>query len=187
MPVEFLTDAKAGAYGRFPATVSDAQLAEYFHAAADEEAILERRMDHNRLGFAIQLGTVRFLGTFVADPAHVPRAVVEHVAAQLGIDDLSALERYWGTVKLTDLRIYSAPWTLHKLLILRSSADRFRLQNPRTLLNLTVPPKTFSMWCHSERSVTRWQPQDLRRHFASEYNGIYVDPPTDGSPFYIPA
>ena len=33
MPVEFLTDAKAGAYGRFPATVSDAQLAEYFHAA----------------------------------------------------------------------------------------------------------------------------------------------------------
>ena len=40
MPVEFLTDAKAGAYGRFPATVSDAQLAEYFHAAADEEAIL---------------------------------------------------------------------------------------------------------------------------------------------------
>ena len=72
-------------------------LAEYFHAAADEEAILERRMDHNRLGFAIQLGTVRFLGTFVADPAHVPRAVVEHVAAQLGIDDLSALERYWDS------------------------------------------------------------------------------------------
>ena len=27
--------------------------------------------------------------------------------------------------------------------------------------------------------------QDIRRHFASEYNGIYVDPPTDGSPFYI--
>ena len=97
MPVEFLTDAKAGAYGRFPAAVSDAQLAEYFHAAADEEVILERRMDHNRLGFAIQLGTVRFLGTFVADPAHVPRAVVEHVAAQLGIDDLSALERYWDS------------------------------------------------------------------------------------------
>ena len=33
----------------------------------------------------------------IADPAHVPRAVVEHVAAQLGIDDLSALERYWDS------------------------------------------------------------------------------------------
>ena len=84
MPVEFLTDAKGKRLRPiFPATVSDAQLAEYFHAAADEEAILlERRMDPNRLGFAIQLGTVRFLGTFVADPAHVPRAVVEPVAAQ---------------------------------------------------------------------------------------------------------
>ena len=42
-------------------------------------------------------------------------------------------------VKLTDLRIYSASWTLPKLLILRSSGDRFRPQNPRILLNLTVP------------------------------------------------
>lgn len=77
--------------------MSDVQLAEYFHAAVDEEAILERRMDHNRLGFAIQLGTVRFLGTFVADPAHVPRAVLEYVAAQLGIDDLSTLERWFSS------------------------------------------------------------------------------------------
>ena len=34
---------------------------------------------------------------------------------------------------------FSAPWTLHKLLILRLSSDRFRLQTPRILLNLTVP------------------------------------------------
>ena len=26
--------------------------------------------------------------------------------------------------------------------------------------------------------------QDIRRHFASEYTGIYVGPPTDGNPFY---
>ena len=42
-------------------------------------------------------------------------------------------------IKLTDLWTYSAPWTLHKLLILRSSDGRFRLQNPRIPLNLTVP------------------------------------------------
>ena len=34
---------------------------------------------------------------------------------------------------------YSAPWPLSKLLILRSTNDRFLLQNPRILLNLTVP------------------------------------------------
>ena len=44
-----------------------------------------------------------------------------------------------GTVKLTDLWTYSAPWILHKLLILRLSSDRFRLQTQRILLNLTVP------------------------------------------------
>ena len=44
-----------------------------------------------------------------------------------------------GAVKLTDLRTYSASWPLPKLLILRSSADGYRLQNTRILLNLTVP------------------------------------------------
>ena len=44
-----------------------------------------------------------------------------------------------GAVKLTDLRTSSALWTLPKLFILRSSADQFRLQNPRILLNLIVP------------------------------------------------
>ncbi len=34
---------------------------------------------------------------------------------------------------------YSAPWPLSKLLILRSTDNRFRLQNPRILFNLTVP------------------------------------------------
>ena len=44
-----------------------------------------------------------------------------------------------GTVKLTNLWTYSAPWTRHKLLILSSSSDRFRLQTQSILLNLTVP------------------------------------------------
>ena len=44
-----------------------------------------------------------------------------------------------GTVKVTDLRAYSAPCPLPKLLILRSTDDQFRLQNPRILLSLTVP------------------------------------------------
>ena len=51
------------------------------------------------------------------------------------------LENPSGMFKLTDLRTYLASWPLPKLLILRSTADCFRLQNQRILLSLTVPDK----------------------------------------------
>jgi hypothetical protein len=40
----------------------------------------------NQLGWALQLGTVRFLGTFLEDPESAPAAVVDYVAEQLGQD-----------------------------------------------------------------------------------------------------
>ena len=47
-----------------------------------------------RLGFALQLGTVRFLGTFLDDPTAVPPSVIKTVGRQIGIADTDCLARY---------------------------------------------------------------------------------------------
>ncbi len=95
MPVEFLTEDQQRRYGSYTETPSPPQLARYFHFDdRDRQLINRRQRDHTRLGFAVQLGTVRFLGTFLPNPTAVPEPVVTYVANQLDLEDPHCLPKY---------------------------------------------------------------------------------------------
>ena len=95
MPVSFLSTTQRERYGRYPETLSSEELARYFHLDDDDrEWIATKRRDSHRLGYALQLTTARFLGTFLEDPAAVPGAVLHTLSSQLGIADPDCVLAY---------------------------------------------------------------------------------------------
>lgn len=95
MPVEFLTDEQASAYGRFTGDPSLPELERFYFLDDRHRALVEKRRGNgNRLGFALRLGTLRHLGTFLPDPVEVPTPAVDYVARQLEVADPSCLKAY---------------------------------------------------------------------------------------------
>jgi hypothetical protein len=86
MPVRFLTPEQRENYARYSGSPMPEELRRFFHLNDDDLAQIKScRGEHNRLGLAVQLSTVRFLGTFLDDPVAVPSPVVQTLALQLGI------------------------------------------------------------------------------------------------------
>ncbi|GGV00544.1 hypothetical protein GCM10010211_79780 [Streptomyces albospinus] len=120
MPVEFLTDEQAAGYAAFRGAPSRSELERFFFLDdADRELVESKRRAHNRLGFAVQLTTVRFLGVFPEDAAGVPVEVVDYLAGQLGIVDSTVLEAYGEREKTR----FEHMWELRRLLEYREFAE----------------------------------------------------------------
>lgn len=93
MPGQFFTKAERERLQSFPAEIAPEDVITFFTLSPDDQAKVQKRTgDHNLLGFALQLGTLRYLGFVPDNLTHVPKAVVDYVAHQLKVapDVLSA-------------------------------------------------------------------------------------------------
>lgn len=83
MPVQFLSEAEHKSLNRFPSEISSEDLNRFFLLSDRELSILKQlRAEHNRLGFALQLCCLRYLG-FFPEELQLPEAVINYVAQQL--------------------------------------------------------------------------------------------------------
>jgi hypothetical protein len=87
----------------------------------DEDRVLvgRRRGDHMKLGFALQLVTVRYVGRFLEDPLDVPGVVLDFVAGQLEIDDPSRVKRYTEREKTR----FDQAWEIQRVYALKDFDD----------------------------------------------------------------
>lgn len=83
MPVQFLSEAEHKSLNRFPSEISSEELNRFFLLSDKELSILKQlRAEHNRLGFALQLCCLRYLG-FFPEELQLPKPVINYVAQQL--------------------------------------------------------------------------------------------------------
>jgi len=95
MPVDFLTTKQKENYSILPKKFTHEILHKYFHLDDYDKSIIKIcRRSHNKLGYALQLTTLRFIGVFLANPTDVPEIVITYLANQLDIKDTSNLKDY---------------------------------------------------------------------------------------------
>src|ERR1700752_4078556 len=86
MPIGFLPPADHDRLNHFPAQIPDDDLRAFFLLSdADQQLINRQREPHTRLGFALQLCALRYLGFAPDDLSTAPAEVVGYVARQLAV------------------------------------------------------------------------------------------------------
>ena len=87
MPGQFLTDIERLRLTTYPAEVLPEDVTAYFTLTETDRAqLMVLRGDHNKLGWALQLCTLRFMGFCPDDLTTAPGVVVATLAQQLDLD-----------------------------------------------------------------------------------------------------
>lgn len=100
LPVAFLTAEQQKRYGRFAGDPAPEQLDRFFHLNEDDLEFVR-----GNLGRALQLGTVRFLGTFLNNVSDVPASVVRYVAHQICEHDPFGFLETYGQSQMSRLHV----------------------------------------------------------------------------------
>ncbi len=123
-------------YDSFPEEIDEPALARFFSLSErDLKAARTHRGDHNRLGWALQLGCLRWLGWQPVTFAGLPTAAVTVVARQLNVasvalQDYTPSQRMWQyhaaeVVKHTSWRSFGAQERDDLLKLLRDRARQY--------------------------------------------------------------
>jgi hypothetical protein len=87
MPVQLFTEAERARRHRFPDVIADEDLVTFFTLSEwDLRSIPCSRDPHNRLGYTLQLCTLRFMGFVPDDLSSAPPDAVAFVAHQLAVE-----------------------------------------------------------------------------------------------------
>lgn len=159
MPVDFVTDVQQAGYGQYPETLSDQELAQYFYLdAAARQQIATCRGAANRLGYALQLTSVRYLGIFPDDVRAIPSQVLTYVAHQIPIPDMpDALEYYQqGDTRWEHRKAIRASWGVHEFIEGSVVFPLVRLLYLRAWVNADRPSVLFDVakdWLMAHRVI----------------------------------
>jgi TnpA family transposase len=86
VPGRVFTETERRRLGAFPSEISEPDLIRYFTLSVSNlEFVRQQRGDHNRLGFALQLCALRYLGFCPDDIATTPSAAIAFVSDQLQV------------------------------------------------------------------------------------------------------
>jgi TnpA family transposase len=87
MPVQLFTEAERSRRNCFPEAIASADLVTFFTLSERDMASLpQSSAAHNRLGYALQLCSLRFMGFVPDDLTSAPPEAVAYVAQQLAVD-----------------------------------------------------------------------------------------------------